>query len=171
MKTRNLYLQVWPLPKIQTWGTNRWKTKGGTLGIFFYFFQKSSQIWTRIGLKIPKQYFRNKNTFKKLVWPMQHCACSAHALLSRKPACTECAWGSHGGCKGPPFGFPAICPPRLYFWQGSNLKIEISSFHFSSSFCENKVVCYCVSSILKIPPPPCLQKKSTRCKKDEIFMV
>ena len=34
--------------------------------------------------------------FKKLFWPMQHCARSVHALLSRKPACTERAWGLHG---------------------------------------------------------------------------
>ena len=34
--------------------------------------------------------------FKKLFWPMQHCARSIHALLSRKPACTERAWGLHG---------------------------------------------------------------------------
>ena len=47
---------------------------------------------------------------------------------------------------------PSICPPPLYFWHGSNLKIEISSFHFSSCFCCNKIACYQVSSNLKITP-------------------
>ena len=34
--------------------------------------------------------------FKIVAWPMQHCACSVHAWLSRRPACTERAWGLHG---------------------------------------------------------------------------
>ena len=52
--------------------------------------------------------------------------------------------------------FWTICPARFCKWQGSNLKIEISSFHFSSSFCYNKIACYCVFSNLKITPlsPP-----------------
>ena len=55
--------------------------------------------------------------------------------------------------------FWVFCPARFRKWQGSNLKIEISSFHQSFSFCYNKIACYCVFSILKItplsPPPTC----------------
>ena len=49
-----------------------------------------------------------------------------------------------------------FCPARFRKWQGSNLKIEISSFHQSFSFCYNKIACYLVFSILKITPlsPP-----------------
>ena len=74
----------------------RSKTKGGTLGWKKYFFQKSSQINSRIGLKIPQKYFRNKNMFKIGFWPMQPCARSVHALLSRRSACTERSQGCMG---------------------------------------------------------------------------
>ena len=69
------------------------KPKGRPLEEEKYLFQKSFLIYTRIGLKIPKKYFRNKNMFKIVYWPMQPCARSVHALLSRRSACTERAQG------------------------------------------------------------------------------
>ena len=72
------------------------KTKGGTLGRKKLFFQKCYQISTRIGLKIPKIYFRNKNMFKNLFWPMQPCARSVHASFLLSKPCTERAQGCMG---------------------------------------------------------------------------
>ena len=76
-----------------------------------HFFKKFLRF-EKIGLKIPKKYFRNKNMFNKLFWPMQHCARSVHALLSRKPACTERAWGLHG----PKYSFKHVFISKIFFW-------------------------------------------------------
>ena len=74
MKTRNSYLQIYLLPLAKTYGTNQRKTKGGTLGIKKYFFQKNSQINSRIGLKIWQKYFENKNMFKNLLLHVLQCS-------------------------------------------------------------------------------------------------
>ena len=62
--------------------------------------------------------------------------------------------------------FWVFCPARFRKWQGSNLKIEISSFHFSSSFCYNKIACYWVSFNLKIShlsPHPIFDMGPEKC--------
>ena len=41
--------------------------------------------------------------------------------------------------KGPPFVFSVICLARFHKWQGVDLKIEISSFHQTFSFCEHTI--------------------------------
>ena len=38
--------------------------------------------------------------------------------------------------KGPPFGFWGICPKVIWPIPGVNFKLETSSFHRSSSFCD-----------------------------------
>ena len=56
-------------------------------------FQKSSQINTRIGLKIPNKYFRNKNMFKTVFWTMQPlCKLRARWLPTEQTV--------HGACTG-----------------------------------------------------------------------
>ena len=53
--------------------------------------------------------------------------------------------------------FWTICPARFRKWQGVNLKIGISSFHRSFSFCYKQIAWYLVSSVLKmthLTPPP-----------------
>ena len=137
MKTRNFYLKIYTLPLAKTCGTNHQKPKGGPLEEKNILFKK---------------YFRNKNMFKIAFWPMQPSARSLHAVHNRCKACTECAEGWMGQntvlnmflfLKYFFWIFKPILVhiwelfwkkyfflPRLYFWHGSNLKIEISSFSF-----------------------------------------
>ena len=56
------------LPRADTCRPKELKTKGGTLGWKKYFFQKSSQISTRIGSKDQKFFTDSKNIYINWCW-------------------------------------------------------------------------------------------------------
>ena len=79
MKTRNFYVQIYPLP------LGRRKKK----------FKKFSDFY-KTRLKNPNKYFRNNNMSKIAFWPIKPSACSVHAVHNRCKACTERAEGCIG---------------------------------------------------------------------------
>ena len=125
--------------------------------VYFLFFSEILLViewcknWVRGGQVISKEFLRFVMAFLEFYsWIFKPTFVQIWELFWKKfffhprvpPLCFEPFW--------------TICPARFCKWQGSNLKIEISSFHFSSSFCYNKIACYLVFSNLKITPlsPP-----------------
>ena len=76
---------------------------------------------------------------------MQPCARSVHPVHA---TCT----GLYGPKQNDILWFSNDLSRTFVEVAGVNLKIEISSFHFSFSFSKHKIACYWVSSILKITP-------------------
>ena len=94
MKTRNLYLQVWPLPLAKTCRTNgpKWlKTQRGDPWMKKYCFQKSSQIWTIVGLFFQIFLTDSKNIYISVLCimhaPFSLCARYVHRAQRQKGAC------------------------------------------------------------------------------------
>ena len=121
------------------------KPKGGPLEEKNNVFKKVLRLIQ--DLKLPHKYFRNENMFKNLFWPKQLCARSVQAGLLLSKTIYKNIFSS----KGPPFGFLLKCPASFLTW-GVNLKIEISTFHQSFSFCLIGGFLYFENDPLNAPP-------------------
>ena len=94
MKTRNSYLQIYPLPLAKTCRTNgpKWlKTQRGDPWMKKYFFQQSSQIWGIVDLFFQIFLTDSKNIYFSVL-------CSMHAPFSHRARSVHCAERHEWAC-------------------------------------------------------------------------